>query len=93
MAKKFNKTVYCPCCGYITLVFGTTGEMCPICLWECDQEVDDRLTIPSFLNHGLTLNEAKENFEQFGVIKEEFANQTIPFEARKFYKHINDENE
>ncbi len=45
--------------------------------------------MPSICNCNLTLNEAKENFQRFGAVKERFVNFVVPYEARKFYKHIN----
>ncbi|MBB1335773.1 MULTISPECIES: CPCC family cysteine-rich protein [unclassified Pseudoalteromonas] len=89
MSKQNNPTVDCPCCGYITLKYGGCGEICEVCFWEYDSEIDSRVTIPSVCNHGMTLNEAKENFELFGATKEEFIKHVVPFEARKLYQHIN----
>ncbi len=34
-----------------------------------------------------------KNFQRFGAVKERFVNFVVPYEARKFYKHINDEEE
>ena len=56
----------CPCCGAETIpenVF--PGYICPVCLWEIDSfsQSDDE---PSDQNHGLSLNQARLNFQTFG---------------------------
>lgn len=87
-------TVYCPCCGYLVLKLADVGEICPICFWEWDFEVEDRVSLPSICNHGLTLNEARDNFEKFGAVEERLINFVVPYQSRILYKHINDdENE
>ena len=63
----------CPCCGNITIPYGgdAMAYICPICWWEIDLFIqsDDE---PSDQNHGLTLNQARENYKKFGAVKEEF---------------------
>jgi len=63
----------CPCCGNITIPYGgdALAYICPICRWEIDLFIqsDDE---PSDQNHGLTLNQARENYKKFGAVKEEF---------------------
>ncbi|WP_312644068.1 CPCC family cysteine-rich protein [Hydrogenoanaerobacterium sp.] len=63
----------CPCCGYYT--FSVPKEdaiayICPVCFWENDIFTlgDDE---PSDENRSLTLNEARENFKQFGACSRE----------------------
>ncbi|MEG1869365.1 MAG: CPCC family cysteine-rich protein [Oscillospiraceae bacterium] len=58
----------CPCCGYITIP--NNGDalafICPVCFWEIDTfilGIDEK----SDQNHGLTLQEARENFKSFGA--------------------------
>ena len=63
----------CPCCGNITIPYGgdALAYICPICWWEIDLFIqsDDE---PSDQNHGLTLNQARDNYKKFGAVKEEF---------------------
>ena len=63
----------CPCCGNITIPYGgdALAYICPICWWEIDLFIqsDDE---PSDQNHGLTLNQARENYKTYGAVKEEF---------------------
>lgn len=59
----------CPCCGYHTLPVPSNEALayiCPVCFWEIDLFIqsDDE---PSDQNHGMTLNEAKKNFNLFGA--------------------------
>ena len=64
----------CPCCGNITIPNdgNALAYICPICLWEIDFFIhsDDE---PSAQNHGLTLNQARENYKKFGATLEELA--------------------
>jgi len=62
----------CPCCGYITLPAPqeeAIAYICPVCFWENDVFVksDDE---PSDENHGMTLNEARENYRIIGACTE-----------------------
>lgn len=69
-----NADSSCPCCGNITIPNGGNAivYICPICLWEIDFFIhsDDE---PSDQNHGLTLNQARENYKKFGATLEELA--------------------
>ncbi|WP_445365729.1 CPCC family cysteine-rich protein [Microbulbifer sp. ANSA001] len=82
-----NTTIECPCCGYLSLNGGEHGEICIICYWESDSEVGFRGTVPSVNNHGLSLVEARNNFDRYGACCEEMIQHVLPAEARKEYKH------
>lgn len=63
----------CPCCGFITIP--NEGDAvaygCPVCYWEIDcfiQSNDEE----SDHNHGLTLHEARKNYQQFGSVLPRF---------------------
>ena len=59
----------CPCCGSITIPNGGDAPafICPVCLWEIDPFIgSDRE--PSDQNHGLSLNEARQNYAQCGAV-------------------------
>ncbi len=84
-----DKNIDCPCCRYVSLVSGEHGEICPICFWEYDSFIKEQdPASPSVSNHGLTLEQARENFEIFGACEEDMVQHVIPAEARKFYKRI-----
>ena len=71
----YNNKAPCPCCGYMTIPNNgdALAYICPVCFWEIDFFVssDDE---PSGLNHGLSLNKARENYKLF---------KTISWELRK----------
>ena len=59
----------CPCCGQPTYPVAPENALayiCPVCYWENDlfAHTDDE---PSDENHGLTLNEGRENFKKHAV--------------------------
>ena len=59
----------CLCCGQRTFPNppeAAAAYICPVCWWENDvftASADE----PSDENHGLTLNQGRENFRQFGI--------------------------
>ena len=69
--KKSNtiKNCKCPCCGYYTIAqekgVPFHGDICPVCFWEID--LLGGLNEPSDANHGLTLLQAKQNYQTFGA--------------------------
>jgi hypothetical protein len=58
----------CPCCGYYTLPERANGtyDICPVCFWE-----DDGVQLKDHEYVGganrVSLNQAKENYLNFGV--------------------------
>lgn len=67
----------CPCCGYLTIP--NKGEaltyICPVCMWEIDLFIasDDE---ESDQNHGLTLNQARENYKKYGAVQKRLKQYT-----------------
>ncbi|MGG0655345.1 CPCC family cysteine-rich protein [Rummeliibacillus pycnus] len=57
----------CPCCGFITIPNDAIAYICPVCLWEIDDFIQSN-DEESDQNHGLTLNEARKNYQQFGSV-------------------------
>ena len=73
----------CPCCGHFTYTVPPEedcGYICPVCFWENDPFIaaDDD---PSDSNHGITLNEAKANYLEFGACEEEMLRYVRPPES------------
>ena len=59
----------CPCCDYYTFPVpekDSWGFICPVCFWESDLFINSK-DKPSGCNHGLTLNEARKNYQSFGA--------------------------
>lgn len=57
----------CPCCGCRTLpvpAADAIAYICPVCFWENDVFIS-REDEPSDENHGMTLQEARANFNQY----------------------------
>ena len=55
----------CPCCGYPALSVKAGYDYCFICGWEDDGQDDDTgINRKSSPNHGITLSEARKNFEK-----------------------------
>lgn len=68
------KGIYpCPCCGYRTYPVPkeeAIAYICPVCFWENDVFTSDD-DEPSDENHGMTLNEGRENYSLFGACSQE----------------------
>lgn len=68
--KMKNKRIKCPCCGYYTIDDDgcvVITDICEVCYWQYDvvaQENPDREIGP---NHGVSLNQARENYKNFGA--------------------------
>lgn len=59
----------CPCCGCLTIPPGgeATAYICPVCFWEMDCFISSQFE-PSDQNHGMTLQEARENYKTYGAV-------------------------
>lgn len=59
----------CPCCGYCTFPVPkeeAIAYICPVCCWENDVFIKND-NEPSDENHGMTLNEGRNNYKLFGA--------------------------
>ncbi|MBD5129410.1 MAG: hypothetical protein HDT43_05750 [Ruminococcaceae bacterium] len=68
----------CPCCDFFTFdepIENSVGDICPVCYWEIDPFVHDE-DKPSGANHGLSLNDCRDNFLRFGACTEKMAKYT-----------------
>jgi rubredoxin len=71
------KKIKCPCCGYFTQLVEDDAkppfelfEICEVCFWQYDAAAHDKPNMRSGAN-GISLNEAKENYGQFGICAKE----------------------
>lgn len=75
----------CPCCGYITLPERGTSLICPICFWEDDAFVGNRLDEHSTCNK-LTLRQGRANFVAIGACDSKMLAHVIPADERSKYQ-------
>ena len=71
----------CPCCGYVTLPERGMSRICPVCFWEDDAFVGDRLDERSVCNK-MTLRQARANFQAFGACDRAMLPHVVPVEQR-----------
>lgn len=73
-----KKKLKCPCCGYYTIVSEDeiVTDICEVCLWQYD-EVAHANPEKNIGANKISLNEAKENFMQFGVSKKKYIGKNI----------------
>ena len=61
-------TYRCPCCDHLTLPYGGSFEICPVCFWQDDGQDDSSATeVWGGPNHDLSLAQARQNFQEFGA--------------------------
>ena len=59
----------CPVCRYHTFEVVGAWDTCPVCGWNSDPVQEAMPDDPTGAN-GISLNEARQNFEQFGAISQ-----------------------
>jgi Cysteine-rich CPCC len=70
----------CPCCGYLTLECTSPGswEICPVCFWEDDPIQFADPTHGGDGANGVTLEQARRNYTQFGASEPEALRHVRP---------------
>ena len=73
-----NKKLKCPCCGYYTIDSEDEiiVEICEVCLWQYDEAAHKNSEKIIGANK-ISLNQAKNNYKQFGVSKKEYIGKNI----------------
>jgi hypothetical protein len=68
-AGRYDRRPYaCPCCGYLTLDSRGDYEICAVCFWEDDGQVeDDADVVRGGPNGALSLTQARQNFTEIGA--------------------------
>lgn len=66
---KFIKKYKCPCCGYYTLDNEGLYDICPVCFWEDNNEVEDPNEYDDC--NKISLAEARKNYLEFGASKKD----------------------
>ena len=67
---RYGRRCTCPCCGYPTLGGRASYQICFLCSWEDDGQDDSNVDDRDGPNHGLSLAEARSNFENHLVMYE-----------------------
>ena len=67
----------CPCCGHYTLGVTRQYDICPVCYWEDDPFQFDDPDLEHEANT-VSLNQAKENYKEFGAAQENFIKSVRP---------------
>ncbi|MBN1995167.1 MAG: hypothetical protein JW953_20925 [Anaerolineae bacterium] len=73
----------CPVCGHYTFEVVGDWDTCPVCGWNSDPVQEAVHDDPTGAN-GISLNEARQNFQQIGAITQEKLAALDP-EAKKKY--------
>ncbi len=75
---KIEPAGLCPCCKYYSIDFGEDGawDICPVCFWENGGDGPNRMT----------LEEAQNNFEKYGVMSQSHLTSIDPEGKIKFRK-------
>lgn len=69
----------CFCCGYYSLS-EDSDDICPICWWQDDIVQREDPNYGGGPNHGISLNEARENYLIFGAISKKYGNEVrLPY--------------
>ena len=75
----------CPVCGYHTFEVIGDWDICPVCGWNSDPVQEAIHDDPTGAN-GISLNQARQNFEALGAISENKLSELDPEEKRKYPK-------
>jgi hypothetical protein len=58
-----NGKFMCPCCQHFTLDECASYDICPVCFWEDDGTTGEH----GFSPNGVSLIEARQNYQKFGA--------------------------
>jgi hypothetical protein len=73
----------CPVCGYRTFEIVGDWDTCPVCGWNSDPVQEAMHDDPTGAN-GISLNEARRNFEALGAISQDKLAELDPQAKQKF---------
>jgi hypothetical protein len=73
----------CPVCGYLTFEIVGDWDTCPVCGWNSDPVQEDMHDDPTGAN-GISLNEARHNFQQSGAITPQKLAELDPTDKKKY---------
>jgi hypothetical protein len=73
----------CPVCGYRTFEIVGDWDTCPVCGWNSDPVQEAMHDDPTGAN-GISLNEARRNFQAIGAISQKKLAELEPEEKNKY---------
>jgi hypothetical protein len=77
----------CPVCQYQTFEIVGDWDTCPVCGWNSDPVQEAVHDDPTGAN-GISLNDARQNFQKLGAITPEKLAQLDPADKKKFPKKV-----
>ena len=67
------KRMKCSCCDFYTFTRDDLiADICPVCFWQYDIVAQKYPTISIGPNHGISLIQARENYQKYGVYDKQF---------------------
>jgi len=75
----------CPVCGYLTFEVVGDWDTCPVCGWNSDPVQEAMHDDPTGAN-GISLNQARQNFQEIGAILKEKLAEIDPEGKKKYPK-------
>lgn len=75
----------CPVCGYRTFEVVGDWDVCPVCGWVSDP-VQEAMPDDPTGGNGISLNDARKNFAEFGASRRDKLDQLDPEDKKKFPK-------
>lgn len=75
----------CPVCQYRTFAVVGDWDVCPVCGWVSDPVQEAINDDPTGAN-GISLNQARQNYEEFGAITQEKLTELEPQSKEKYPK-------
>lgn len=77
----------CPVCDYLTFEIVGDWDTCPVCGWNSDPVQEAMHDDPTGAN-GISLNEARQNFQTYGAITQAKLAQLDPADKEKFPRKV-----
>ncbi len=77
----------CPVCGYHTFEVRGDWDNCSVCGWNSDPVQETMHDDPTGGN-GISLNQARENYQEFGAIKKEKIEEVDPEGTKKYPRTV-----
>jgi hypothetical protein len=77
----------CPVCTYLTFEVLGDWDICPVCGWNSDPVQETIHDDPTGAN-GISLNQARQNYQEFGAITRKILTELDPEDKAKYPKTV-----